>query len=186
MDLSPSIHCLHLVSETYILALAIKIQMGRDSTVHVIDLLLAGWFGVETPVSTRFSAPIQTDPANCTMDTMFLPRVEQPGNSVDHPHPSSTKLAVTLYSSSGPSRYVMGRNCILCEKEQHLLHNKLNSWCQIAHQLLTCLLQPARMHANKMLSLCKYISGNVYWLVSYLEYFIPRKWAHGKNSIRNS
>jgi len=61
------------------------------------DLLRAGWFGVQTPVEGRFSAPLQTDPEahqnSCKMNTgSKISGVKRTGLSDDQPVPSSANV----------------------------------------------------------------------------------------------
>jgi hypothetical protein len=66
----------------------------------------------------RFSAPVQNGPgahpASYTMATRSFLGVKHPGRGVDHPPPSSSdvkeRVELYLYSSSGPSWPVKGRN----------------------------------------------------------------------------
>jgi len=64
----------------------------------------------------RFSAPVQTDPwahpASYTMVIGSFPGVKRRGYGDDHPPPSSAevkeRVELYLYSTSGPSRPVIG------------------------------------------------------------------------------
>jgi len=55
-----------------------------------IDCLQPGRSGDRTPVGTRFSAPVQTDPGyhpvSCTMGAGLYPGGKRPARGVDHPH----------------------------------------------------------------------------------------------------
>jgi hypothetical protein len=72
--------------------------------------------GIKSRWGARFSTPVQTSPgahpASYTMGTGSFPGVKWPGDSVDHPPPSSTevieRVELYLYSTSGPSWPVVG------------------------------------------------------------------------------
>jgi len=67
-------------------------------------------------VGVRFSPTLQTvtetHPASYKMGTGSFTEVRRPERGVDHPLPSSTEVKeiveLYLYSSSGPSRHVIG------------------------------------------------------------------------------
>jgi hypothetical protein len=67
-------------------------------------------------VEARFSAPVQTGPeahtASYAMGTSSFSGVKRPGRDVDHPATSSAevkeRVELYLYSTSGPSRPVLG------------------------------------------------------------------------------
>ena len=69
-------------------------------------------------MGARFSAPVQTcpgaHPASCTIGTGSFPEVKQPGRGADYPPPSKRRgherVGLYLYSPSGPSWAVIGRN----------------------------------------------------------------------------
>jgi len=71
--------------------------------------------GIESWWRARFSASVQTGPVahptSNTMSTGSFPDVRRPGRGVDHPPPSSAevkeRVALYLYSNSGPSWYVI-------------------------------------------------------------------------------
>jgi len=91
------------------------------STCEYSDSLWAGLSGDWIPVEARFSAPLQTGPgphpASYTMGNGSFPGVKQPVNGIDHSPPYSAKVKerveLYLYSTSGPSRPVIGWTLLL-------------------------------------------------------------------------
>jgi hypothetical protein len=72
-------------------------------------------------VGTSFFASVQTGPgaypASYTMGTGSFPGVKWPGRGADHPPPTSAevkeRVELYLYSPSGPSWPVLGKNLLL-------------------------------------------------------------------------
>ena len=71
-------------------------------------------------MGARFSAPIQTGPASCTMGIESFPGVNWPGYGTSHLPPSIAKVRerveLYLYSASEPPSPVLG-----CTLPFHLL-----------------------------------------------------------------
>ena len=96
------------------------IKYGTGQLSRYSDQLLAGLSGDRIPVGEKFSAPVQTvpgaHPTSYTMGKGCLPGVKRPGRGADDPPPSKCRgherVGLYLYSPSGPSWPVMGRNFI--------------------------------------------------------------------------
>ena len=92
--------------------------MGQDDVVSTAIHYRLDSVGTEFLVGVRFSTTIQTGPrahpTSYTMGTGSLLGVKQMGHGIDHPTPSSAevkeRVALNLYSLSGPSWPVLGRN----------------------------------------------------------------------------
>jgi hypothetical protein len=79
------------------------VVVGRDSSVSIVTGYGLEQSGVQIPVETRLSAPVQTGrgahPASCIMGTGSFPGVKRPGRDAD-PSPllvPMSKNRVELY-----------------------------------------------------------------------------------------
>jgi hypothetical protein len=101
------------------LSLLSTFKVGRDSVVGIATRYGLDGPGDRISVGAKFSAPVPaipgTHPASYTMGTGSLSRgVKRPRRDVDHPHPSTAEVKERVdqyvYSPSGPSWHVLGRN----------------------------------------------------------------------------
>jgi len=92
-----------------------KMKMGWNSSVGISTRYGLDGPGIGSRWGARFSAPFQTGPgahpASYTTGTDSFPGVKRSGRGVDHPPPYSAevkeRVELYLYSSSGPSWYVL-------------------------------------------------------------------------------
>jgi hypothetical protein len=100
----------------YTSTFAIYIVHGRDSSVSIAARYELGGPGIEFRWGRYFPHPsgpaLGHHPASYTRGTGPFPRVKWPGNGVDHPPPSSTKVKEIVelyrYSHFGPSWPFLG------------------------------------------------------------------------------
>ena len=83
------------------------IKWGRDSSVGTVTRYGLDGPGIESRWGARFSAPVQTHPASCTMGTGSFSGVKRPGRVADTPpHLQCRGLklgrAIYLYPPQGP------------------------------------------------------------------------------------
>ena len=88
----------------------------RDSSVSIATRYGLDGPGIETRWGAKFSAPVQTGPADrpdsYTWGNGSFPGVKRPGRDADHPPSSSAEVKERVeeyvYSTSGPSWAALG------------------------------------------------------------------------------
>jgi hypothetical protein len=96
-----------------IIALILKLGVGRDSVVGIATRYELIDPGIESRRGARFSAPVKTRLGLLYSGyRVSFPEVKRPGRGIYHPPPSSAevkeRVELYLYSPSGPLWPVLG------------------------------------------------------------------------------